>query len=99
MPNLQLFIGLKFHNIQAYQRKYVLLIILSRLNLKSSSFFSFQGPAKKNKIIDEETNLCTAYHEAGHTLVAYYTKDSTPLHKVTIVPRGMSLGHVRWGVN
>lgn len=51
------------------------------------------GPAKKTKIIDEETNLNTAYHEAGHTLVAYYTKDAIPLHKVTIVPRGMSLGH------
>ncbi len=36
----------------------------------------------------------TAFHEAGHTLVAFYTKDATPLHKVTIVPRGMSLGHV-----
>ena len=38
--------------------------------------------------------MCTAYHEAGHTLVAYFTKDATPLHKVTIVPRGTSLGHV-----
>ena len=55
------------------------------------------GPAKKSKIPDKETNLMTAYHEAGHTLVAFYTKDSTPLHKVTIVPRGMSLGHVSAG--
>ncbi len=52
------------------------------------------GPAKKTRIPCEETNLMTAYHEAGHTLVAYYTKDATPLHKVTIIPRGMSLGHV-----
>ncbi|PVD35881.1 hypothetical protein C0Q70_02850 [Pomacea canaliculata] len=51
------------------------------------------GPAKKSKILDEETNLTTAYHEAGHTLVAFYSKDSVPLHKVTIIPRGMSLGH------
>lgn len=51
------------------------------------------GPAKKNKIIDDETNLLTAYHEAGHTLVAYYTKDATPINKVTIIPRGPSLGH------
>lgn len=51
------------------------------------------GPAKKSKVIDEETNKLTAYHEAGHTLVAYYTKDAVPLHKVTIIPRGMSLGH------
>ena len=54
----------------------------------------FVGPAKKSRIPDEATNLMTAYHEAGHTLVAFYTKEATPPHKVTIVPRGMSLGHV-----
>lgn len=51
------------------------------------------GPERKHRIPDEETNLSTAYHEAGHTLVAYFTKDATPLHKVTIIPRGQSLGH------
>jgi ATP-dependent metalloprotease len=51
------------------------------------------GPAKKTKIPDEETNTLTAYHEAGHTLVALYTKDATALNKVTIIPRGASLGH------
>ncbi|CAG5131214.1 unnamed protein product [Candidula unifasciata] len=51
------------------------------------------GPERKNRIPDEETNWLTAYHEAGHTLVSYFTKDSTPLHKVTIIPRGQSLGH------
>ena len=53
-----------------------------------------KGPEKKNRIPDEETNWCTAFHEAGHTLVGFYTKDATPLHKVTIMPRGQSLGHV-----
>jgi len=43
---------------------------------------------------DEETNQLTAFHEAGHTLVAMYTKDATALNKVTIIPRGGSLGHV-----
>jgi len=51
------------------------------------------GPERKHRIPDEETNWVTAFHEAGHTLVAYYTKDATPLHKVTIIPRGQSLGH------
>jgi len=51
------------------------------------------GPEKKNRIPDEETNMMTSFHEAGHTLVAYYTKGATPLHKVTIMPRGQSLGH------
>ena len=47
----------------------------------------------KERIADEECNRNTAYHEAGHVLVAYYTKDSHPLHKVTILPRTQSLGH------
>lgn len=52
------------------------------------------GPAKKSRVPDDEANLITAYHEGGHTLVAHYTKESMPLHKVTIIPRGPSLGHV-----
>ncbi|CAI5444041.1 unnamed protein product [Caenorhabditis angaria] len=52
------------------------------------------GPARTGgRIPDEEANRNTAYHEAGHTLVSIYTKDATPLHKVTIIPRGQSLGH------
>lgn len=42
----------------------------------------------KSRLMDEECNRNTAYHEAGHVLVAYFTKDSHPLHKVTILPRG-----------
>ena len=60
----------------------------------SCKIFNDSGPARKNKVDDEETNWNTAYHEAGHTLVAFYTKDAIPIHKVTILPRGKSLGHV-----
>ncbi|KAK5980256.1 ATP-dependent metallopeptidase HflB [Trichostrongylus colubriformis] len=52
------------------------------------------GPARTGgRIPDEEANRNTAFHEAGHTLVSLYTKHATPLHKVTIIPRGQSLGH------
>lgn len=54
------------------------------------------GPEIKRRINDEEGNKITAYHEAGHALVTYYTKDSPPIHKVTIVPRGQSLGHTSY---
>ncbi|KAG7209772.1 hypothetical protein KM043_011393 [Ampulex compressa] len=50
------------------------------------------GPEKKLRNY-EDCNRLTAYHEAGHTLVSYYTKDANPLYKVTILPRGQSLGH------
>lgn len=54
------------------------------------------GPERKSRIPDKETNLITAYHEGGHTIVCFYTSDSKPLHKVTILPRGRSLGHTAY---
>lgn len=51
------------------------------------------GPEKKSRIPDEATNRNTAFHEAGHALVAFYTRGALPIDKVTIVPRGSSLGH------
>jgi ATP-dependent metalloprotease len=54
------------------------------------------GPQRKNRIPDEETNKITAYHEAGHALAAYYTKETNPIHKVSIIPRGGSLGHTAY---
>ncbi|MBI3591665.1 MAG: ATP-dependent metallopeptidase FtsH/Yme1/Tma family protein [Candidatus Melainabacteria bacterium] len=50
------------------------------------------GPERKSRIITPKDKEITAYHEVGHALVAYYEKDSDPLHKVTIIPRGMALG-------
>ncbi|HMO27117.1 MAG TPA: hypothetical protein PKB10_12705 [Tepidisphaeraceae bacterium] len=50
------------------------------------------GRARKSRAIDEKEKLATAYHEAGHAVVQYLTKDADPLHKVTIIPRGQSLG-------
>uniref|UniRef100_A0ABD2WYU1 AAA+ ATPase domain-containing protein n=1 Tax=Trichogramma kaykai TaxID=54128 RepID=A0ABD2WYU1_9HYME len=54
------------------------------------------GPEGKKKLLDAEENRITAYHESGHALVAYYTKDAMPLHKVTIIPRGRSMGHTSY---
>ena len=50
------------------------------------------GPERKSMFISDEQKKLTAYHEAGHVLVATYTKGSDPIHKVTIIPRGRSLG-------
>lgn len=50
------------------------------------------GPEKRSRIITPKDKEVTAYHEIGHALVAFYEKDSDPLHKVTIIPRGMALG-------
>jgi cell division protease FtsH len=50
------------------------------------------GTERKSLIISEEEKKVTAYHEAGHALVAAILPDADPLHKVTIIPRGMALG-------
>ncbi len=50
------------------------------------------GVERKSLMISEEEKKNTAYHEAGHALVAALTPHADPLHKVTIIPRGMALG-------
>jgi cell division protease FtsH len=50
------------------------------------------GSERRSMIISEEEKRNTAYHEAGHTLVAKLIPGTDPVHKVTIIPRGMALG-------
>ena len=50
------------------------------------------GTARKSMIISDEEKRNTAYHEAGHTLVAKMIPGTDPIHKVTIIPRGRALG-------
>src|SRR5271167_4217963 len=50
------------------------------------------GVERKSMILSEDEKRNTAYHEAGHALVAAMTPGTDPLHKVTIIPRGMALG-------
>ncbi len=50
------------------------------------------GVERRTMIISEEEKRLTAYHEAGHTLVAKFLPSADPIHKVTIIPRGRSLG-------
>jgi len=50
------------------------------------------GVERKSMIISEEEKKSTAYHEAGHALAAALIPEADPIHKVTIIPRGMALG-------
>lgn len=50
------------------------------------------GPAKK-RLQSEEDKKLTAYHEAGHAIVSHYLKHTDPVERISIVARGMSLGH------
>lgn len=50
------------------------------------------GAERRSMIISEKEKKVTAYHEAGHALIAWLLPDTDPLHKVTIIPRGRALG-------
>jgi cell division protease FtsH len=55
----------------------------------------YMGPERKSAVMREEERRNTAYHEAGHAVVAKVLPKADPVHKVTIMPRGMALG-VTW---
>ena len=72
----------------------------ARFNRKSVHMFDFEtakdkvlmGAERKSMLLTDTEKKVTAYHEAGHVLVAAMRDHSDPLHKVTIIPRGMALG-------
>ncbi len=72
----------------------------ARFNRKAVHMFDFEtakdkvlmGAERKSMLLTDEEKKVTAYHEAGHVLVAALREHSDPLHKVTIIPRGMALG-------
>jgi cell division protease FtsH len=72
----------------------------ARQNRKAVLMYDFElakdkvlmGVERKSMLLSDEEKKNTAYHEAGHALVAALLPHSDPLHKVTIIPRGMALG-------
>ncbi len=75
-------------------------LIAARQNRKVVTQYDFEvakdkvimGVERKSRVLSEDERKHTAYHEAGHALVAMMIPEAMPLHKVTIIPRGMALG-------
>jgi len=75
-------------------------LIAARQNRKVATMFDFEhakdkvmmGAERKSMMLTEAEKKTTAYHEAGHAVVACMIPEADPLHKVTIIPRGMALG-------
>lgn len=53
------------------------------------------GSERKSMAMDEKEKQLTAYHEAGHAICSLYVKETDPIHKATIIPRGRALGMVQ----
>ena len=72
----------------------------ARVNRKQVTMYDFElakdkvlmGAERKSMLLTDEEKRVTAYHEAGHALVSFFREHSDPIHKVTIIPRGMALG-------
>ncbi len=76
-------------------------ILAARRNRRSVSLSEFQeaiervlaGPERHSRLISPKEKEIVAYHEAGHALLMYYLPEHDPVHKITIVPRGMAGGY------
>lgn len=77
-------------------------LLAARRGKLAVSMFEFEqakdkvmmGAERRSMVMTEEEKRLTAYHEGGHAIVAYYTPESDPIHKATIIPRGRALGMV-----
>ncbi len=65
---------------------------VNRLDLDKAKDKVMMGAERRSMVITEEEKKVTAYHEAGHALVAMYIPGADPVHKVSIIPRGRAMG-------
>ena len=74
-------------NAARYNKK-----IVNMMDFELAKDKVLMGAERKSMVITNEEKRVTAYHEAGHTLVGLKVPNADPVHKVTIIPRGMALG-------
>jgi len=65
---------------------------VTMLDMESAKDKVLMGVERKSMIISEDEKKSTSYHEAGHALIASLLPEADPIHKVTIIPRGLALG-------
>ena len=67
--------------------------VIGNLELDEAIDRVMAGPQRKSRLMSDAERRVTAYHEAGHALVAHALPHTDPVHKVTIMPRGRALGY------
>jgi len=67
--------------------------VIGNLELYDGINKVLMGPQKKSRVVTESDKRCTAYHEAGHAILACLCKHCDPVHEVSIIPRGRAAGY------
>ena len=67
--------------------------VISNIQIDEAIDRVMAGPQRKSRIMSDDERRVTAYHEAGHALVAHALPHTDPVHKITIMPRGRALGY------
>ena len=66
--------------------------LIGNEDLEDAFLKVIMGPQKKSRVMKESEKRNTAYHEAGHALLSYYTEHGDPVHTISIIPAGRALG-------
>ncbi len=66
--------------------------VVTKSDMEEAKDKVMMGTERKSMVLTDEHKKLTAYHEAGHAIVAVKTPGNDPVHKITIIPRGMALG-------
>ena len=67
--------------------------LIGNIELYDGNNKVLMGPAKRSRVVTESDKRCTAYHEAGHAVLACLCKHCDPVHEVSIIPRGKAAGY------
>lgn len=67
---------------------------ITQEDVEEASIKVVAGPEKKSRVVTDNERKLIAYHEAGHAVVTYYEKPETPVHQISIIPRGRAGGYV-----
>jgi cell division protease FtsH len=70
--------------------------MVSMIDFEAAKDKVMMGAERRSMVMTEDEKRLTAYHEAGHALVGYFSPASDPIHKATIIPRGRALGMVMY---